>query len=550
MLTKSMNFNPYITKTNFDLPCKDDYKASQFCSVSMRLNFEYKNCIDSNGLCYFVTFTYNDTGITNFLGRNVFKNYDIRNFCNKSIFPSYLSSHGYTFKFAFFGELGDGKGKRGVHNNPHYHALFFLYPLSTCDYYYSSDKKFLQLCLSAWNHENTLLGSDYISLPVGNVSFSKKGALVSDIKVFSYCSLYCIKSDFVSDYSNFLQANIFKSVFISLFNNHFNSYDDLFPEYNTDLIFDSEFIKRFFIQHSYLNDYYGDLIDLNSPCLSLFAIYDREMSSVFSLCDLSPLFPELILNSTEDFVFSSFYKSIIRTPLFQSLYRYFYNSMRCKYQLSMELGACGLDYIDKDTFKLNVSCFPQLKRNLVNLPSYYYRKLLFDYLPEHQIYVKNNYYDKYIKLNYTKDKYYSELYRFRSCYHDFRLFVPLHLRSSLDAIPFNIFVSFIPFYSMLFDSSDIPIIEESDPYSYLMKLSFSFNPIYYSSVPLSVYNFRNRKFIPFEFHPVFQKYDNLSYLVYLYKSFKRFHRSSEFVGDKLLFKELYSLLNNSNYEIV
>lgn len=37
-----------------------------------------------------------------------------------------LRKFGTTFKYFIGAELGDGKGERGMHNNPHYHALFFL----------------------------------------------------------------------------------------------------------------------------------------------------------------------------------------------------------------------------------------------------------------------------------------------------------------------------------------------------------------------------------------------------------------------------------------
>ncbi len=37
-----------------------------------------------------------------------------------------LRKYGTTFKYFVGAQLGDGKGERGFHNNPHYHVLFFL----------------------------------------------------------------------------------------------------------------------------------------------------------------------------------------------------------------------------------------------------------------------------------------------------------------------------------------------------------------------------------------------------------------------------------------
>ena len=39
-----------------------------------------------------------------------------------------LREYGSIFKYFIGAELGDGKGERGMHNNPHYHVLFFVEP--------------------------------------------------------------------------------------------------------------------------------------------------------------------------------------------------------------------------------------------------------------------------------------------------------------------------------------------------------------------------------------------------------------------------------------
>lgn len=41
-----------------------------------------------------------------------------------------LRNYGSVLRYFVSGELGDGKGVRGYHNNPHYHILFYLYPTS------------------------------------------------------------------------------------------------------------------------------------------------------------------------------------------------------------------------------------------------------------------------------------------------------------------------------------------------------------------------------------------------------------------------------------
>lgn len=101
----------------------------------MRASYEFQNCMAQKGVAYFVTFTFNNNSLLT-LGINGV-NY---NFCNNTSFRLFLVNYLYkkilrkfNCKFRYFctGELGEGKGTRGVDNNPHFHVIFYLYPVDS-----------------------------------------------------------------------------------------------------------------------------------------------------------------------------------------------------------------------------------------------------------------------------------------------------------------------------------------------------------------------------------------------------------------------------------
>lgn len=104
--------------------------ASRRKDVFHRLYFEYKHCLENGGYALFYTLTYAEHAITKFFGHNVHNYDDLGWLFKTSSFTKDLKRYFNTsIKYCITSEFGEGKGVRGYHNNPHYHAIFYLYPI-------------------------------------------------------------------------------------------------------------------------------------------------------------------------------------------------------------------------------------------------------------------------------------------------------------------------------------------------------------------------------------------------------------------------------------
>lgn len=532
----SYTFNPLTTRSCIDIPSKEDYCNSQYCSVSTRLHFEFKKCSECNGIVYFVTFTFNDNGVFRFDGRNYLDNHLIRQFCNKSIFPRYLKNNGYDFKFAFFGELGDGKGIRGYENNPHYHALFFLYPLDGCTNLYHNERSFLELCHNAWNQDSSSFGKSYVSLNRGNVSYSKDGATVFDSKVFAYCSSYCIKS-LTSEYNKRCQVFFERVAFFTLL-------DVLFP------IPSDSFYRSFVYPYDKTQSNFQRFAYNSFKDLSLTSSYNLKYDDIISIlkdsvshliCEFYSLIDIPSFNFYGiDLLNSPLYGYLMSQPLFSRFYKFLYNNHRVGYRLSVNLGINGLDYVD-DKFMLDVSMFHSFTSPRINLPNYYFRRLCFDCIKSNDkyLYVHNESFNKYCQLRYTFHRWRMQLFTFKYNRKSFASSLDDSLCNDLLHIPDDVFVSYKAFRGLCFDVNDLPIIDSSDPWRYLRSLSFV--PSFVYSVPMGLQSFKNDSYLSFSLHPYFINYPSLDRLSRLYDDFINSYISSQKVNST---KQYFNLKSN------
>lgn len=136
-------------KTSFDIPNTTYYgtsctkainnvaKPSSFSyyqqrrkDVIQRLVAEYDYTKANAGEVYFYTLTYSEARIPKFHGINVHDYRHLRWLLVESGFSISLKRHFNTqVKYCITSEFGEGRGRRGYHNNPHFHALFFLTPV-------------------------------------------------------------------------------------------------------------------------------------------------------------------------------------------------------------------------------------------------------------------------------------------------------------------------------------------------------------------------------------------------------------------------------------
>lgn len=531
---KSYTYDPFLSKSSFDLPdsSDDSYLRSQYFSVMCRLLFEYKYINENHGLCYFVTFTYNDSSVFHLDGMNVLYNYHIREFFNKSIFLRRMSQHGYRFRYACFSELGDGKGKRGFDNNPHYHCLVFLVPDNCCDLFYHNDSNFLNLCNKCWN-SNFGTVSSYRDLSRGIVSYSKSGAVVNSPKCFQYCSSYCVKklSDF--SYSKSLKQYLYKSTFYTLMS-FFSYVPQKSQRYIYPSVYTSDFIVKFLRR---FNSSYG----FNFPNIS------SALLASFEECSVLPLDVQHIVDycAASEFVHSPLVRSLMNTKLFLSFFRYLC-SLHCpSYSLSHSLGEYGLNFITSD-YRLDVSSFEVLKLKSVRIPSYFYRKFFYDTFcidvkkGKTYVSVSNANYKSYLLSFYSSERFVAYCDTVYSNRFSFINYLSEHdefLVSVFKSIPIHVFVKYFPLRYRSYHRSCPP-----DLFGFGFQLPFL--DIVHSQetfmIPRGLSSFPD--FISYSQHSLFVDYPRLDELVALWFTFVR--KSQTLVHDVTEFHKFNKPLYN------
>lgn len=160
--------------------------------------------------------TYNDKACPCYLGRNCFDYEDLRDLFTGGFRKQLLRKYGCTFKYFVGAELGDGKGKRGLFNNPHYHILFFV--VSACDdrfpYVQISPEDFRHLVRLYWQgFDEDLVGwHSYKSAKYGIAREGDNCGLVTDFRACVYCAKYCVKDvglrNFEAEVSKVLRFNL------------------------------------------------------------------------------------------------------------------------------------------------------------------------------------------------------------------------------------------------------------------------------------------------------------------------------------------------------
>lgn len=139
--------NDYSRRSN-RFPDTSNYKVMKSVQDEyyIRLYYHYKYVLSVGGSAYFYTLTYNDNALPHYGDVPCLDYNDLRYFLRSSGFDKVLLRK-YGLKLGYFitCELGEGKGKRGIENNPHYHCIFFLTP-------FKSEKPHEQLTPSIFSH--------------------------------------------------------------------------------------------------------------------------------------------------------------------------------------------------------------------------------------------------------------------------------------------------------------------------------------------------------------------------------------------------------------
>lgn len=192
-------FNPKTNRTYVEFSSPDSYQSRQMKieGYETRLYWQFRYCEDNNGQTFFYTLTYNDANMPKRYGINCFDYEDLRDLLTGGFRKKLLRKYGTTFKYFIGAELGDGKGSRGMHNNPHYHILFFLEPAHIERFPYTkiSPTDFRHLVRLYWQgfDEDVDGFRDYNEAKYGIAKEGDKIGKVTDFRAMSYCAKYVCK---------------------------------------------------------------------------------------------------------------------------------------------------------------------------------------------------------------------------------------------------------------------------------------------------------------------------------------------------------------------
>lgn len=154
----------------------------------MRCKYEYDYCNLKNGVCFFVTLTYNDKSVISIDGQNYCCNDSFRLLMINKVNKTLKRKFNCMTRYFCCGEMGEGKGSRGFDNNPHLHVLYFVYPLDDSSKLPSEDE-FLAIISDFWRGDC----KSPKDAPFGIVSYSDKGGVVASEKAMYYVAKYCVK---------------------------------------------------------------------------------------------------------------------------------------------------------------------------------------------------------------------------------------------------------------------------------------------------------------------------------------------------------------------
>lgn len=184
-------------KVSFASPCSYRFRQSKIEGYESRLYWQFKYCQDFNGQVFYYTLTYNNRSIPHYYGAYCFDYEHLRDLLTGGFRKILLRKYGTSFKYFIGAELGDGKGKRGLHNNPHYHVLFFLESANNCKFPYHkiSPEEFRHYVRLYWQgFDESVTGfRSYKTAKYGSVKEGENLGLVTDFRACMYCAKYVCK---------------------------------------------------------------------------------------------------------------------------------------------------------------------------------------------------------------------------------------------------------------------------------------------------------------------------------------------------------------------
>ncbi|QCS35909.1 replication initiator protein [Capybara microvirus Cap1_SP_22] len=170
------------------------YLSSLQRSYYIRSYYEFLETKNRNGKTIFLTFNYNDNAIPSIYGIPCCNNDHIHYLLRNSSFIKWVRQH-FDFSYIVCTEFGEGKGKRGKGNNPHYHALFYLCHKDNSQVTPLDCAEVLSYIRKIWqgNPYKASSKNDPRKFKFGKVEESEKGLIVNDFHAANYVSKYATK---------------------------------------------------------------------------------------------------------------------------------------------------------------------------------------------------------------------------------------------------------------------------------------------------------------------------------------------------------------------
>lgn len=192
-------FDPDSSRSHVQFSNPNSYESRRIKieGYETRLYWQFRYCEEHDGQTFFYTLTYNDKSMPKYMNMNCFDYEDLRDLLTGGFRKMLLRKYGSSFKYFIGAELGDGKGQRGMHNNPHYHVLFFLESANNPKFPYVkiSSIDFRHLVRMYWQgfDEDVDGYRDYNEAKYGIAKEGENTGKVTDFRACMYCAKYVCK---------------------------------------------------------------------------------------------------------------------------------------------------------------------------------------------------------------------------------------------------------------------------------------------------------------------------------------------------------------------
>lgn len=199
----SLYYNEFPSPNTF---CAE---SSRRQSYMQRLYFEFLDVMRLCGLVFFYTLTYNDASIPTFYGKPCFSYEHIRYVVNGKLSKWLKRNHNCLLRYFVVCETGEGKGKRGLGYNPHYHFIFFVRPLDG-DLHGLTPSVFKSYIEEVWQgHPGRC---DWTKAKFGHCQSGDNLGVVTSSSAFSYVCKYVTKDSSQLGYESYLKDVFLKEV--------------------------------------------------------------------------------------------------------------------------------------------------------------------------------------------------------------------------------------------------------------------------------------------------------------------------------------------------